>query len=127
MVLIDSATDLLAMESGGQYSGAQYEAIQPQLLHPEVFSDPWSDIYLQGAYEKRVQELEQFAQDKNYDYLSLEKGVRIQNKHNRTFKFMNTRCYLTSSIHTLKVEIFENFNLRGKSFSFSPKMYSKLL
>ena len=78
MVLIDSATDLLAMESGGQYSGAQYEAIQPQLLHPEVFSDPWSDIYLQGAYEKRVQELEQFAQDKNYDYLSLEKGVRIQ-------------------------------------------------
>ena len=80
MVLIDSATDLLAMESGGQYSGAQYEAIQPQVLHPEVFSDPWSDIYLQGAYEKRVQELEQFAQDKNYDYLSLEKGVRIQNK-----------------------------------------------
>ena len=78
MVLIDSATDLLAMESGGQYSGAQYEAIQPQLLQPEVFSDPWSDIYLQGAYEKRVQELEQFAQDKNYDYLSLEKGVRIQ-------------------------------------------------
>ena len=90
MVLIDSATDLLAMESGGQYSGAQYEAIQPQLLQPEVFSDPWSDIYLQGAYEKRVQELEQFAQDKNYDYLSLEKGVRIQT---HTGFFFIQSCY----------------------------------
>ena len=89
MVLIDSATDLLAMESGGQYSGAQYEAIQPQVLHPEVFSDPWSDIYLQGAYEKRVQELEQFAQDKNYDYLSLEKGVRIQNKMDKIFSLIH--------------------------------------
>ena len=30
-----------------------------------------------GAYEKRVQDLEQFAQDKNYDYLSVERDVSI--------------------------------------------------
>jgi len=29
-----------------------------------------------GAYEKRVQDLEQFAQDKNYDYLSVERDDR---------------------------------------------------
>ena len=26
----------------------------------------WQDIYLRGAYEKRVEDLEKFAQDKNF-------------------------------------------------------------
>ena len=69
MVIIDSATDLIAMESGG--SRSQIEPNRTPYWRPEE-SDPWSDIYLKGAYEKRVQDLEQFAQDKNYDYLSIQ-------------------------------------------------------
>ena len=66
MVLIDSPTDLMATASGQR----------PQ-FEDDFRSDyrPWNNIYLRGAYEKRVQDLEQFAREKTLDYFSSSKEV----------------------------------------------------
>jgi hypothetical protein len=64
MVLIDSPIDLMATASRDQPVQA---GVRPTILDTTGY-DPWRDIYLQGVYEKRVQQLEQFAKEKSFDY-----------------------------------------------------------
>lgn len=88
MVLIDSPTDLMATASRhfpassdstsfqnwetdyDYYDGRDYQD-EPRLS--------LSDLYLKGAYEKRVQDLEAFAKDKNFwaSYNGLQKKVEF--------------------------------------------------
>ena len=68
MVLIDSPTDLLAMESSPSSNTGYY-------FGNYDYEDPWNpDMYLQGAFEKRVADLELFAKNKNLDYLAYEEN-----------------------------------------------------
>ena len=89
MVLIDSPTDLIAtasrqipgqldmkMERFGLAAASPTlatAAAQDRRREQALFSSndydylsSWQDIYLRGAYEKRVEDLEKFAQDKNF-------------------------------------------------------------
>ena len=59
MVLIDSASDLMATASGQNYPKME------NLDYYDYYSD-LRDVYLRGAYEKRVKDLETFAKDKNF-------------------------------------------------------------
>jgi len=78
MVLIDSPTDLIAtasrqipqldmkMERFGLAATGE-EPEQTQLSSNDYdYLSSWQDIYLRGAYEKRVEDLEKFAKDKNF-------------------------------------------------------------
>ena len=69
MVLIDSPTDLLAMESTPE-SFYNYDYQEAQ--------DPWKEMYLQGAFEKRVADLELFARNKNLDYMAYQEEPAIE-------------------------------------------------
>ena len=63
MVLIDSSTDLMATASRAN----------PTNYYQDYYAtneDSWLNNYLEGAYVKRVQDLEQFARDKTLDYLA---------------------------------------------------------
>jgi len=81
MVLIDSPTDLIAtasrqtpkMDTMMERFGSPYEEPSGIVGQQTQFSSndydyqsSWQDIYLKGAYEKRVEDLEKFAQDKNF-------------------------------------------------------------
>jgi len=82
MVLIDSPTDLIAtasrqtpkMDTMMERFGSPYEEEPSGILGQQTqfssndydYQSSWQDIYLKGAYEKRVEDLEKFAQDKNY-------------------------------------------------------------
>jgi len=84
MVLIDSPTDLIATASRhipGQLDmkmerfglAAPASPTRQDEREQGLFSSndydylsSWQDIYLRGAYEKRVEDLEKFAQDKNF-------------------------------------------------------------
>jgi len=78
MVLIDSPTDLIATASrqipqldmkmerfGLAATGEEPEQTQFSSNDYDYLSS-WQDIYLRGAYEKRVEDLEKFAKDKNF-------------------------------------------------------------
>ena len=68
MVLIDSSTDLMATASRAN----------PTSYYQDYYAtneDSWLNNYLEGAYVKRVQDLEQFARDKTLDYLASEPKV----------------------------------------------------
>ena len=68
MVLIDSSTDLMATASRQHPIYLDYA--EAPLKNDDVYDiDNFStlkDIYLNRAYEKRVQDLEDFARDKNF-------------------------------------------------------------
>jgi len=79
MVLIDSPTDLIAtasrqipqldmkMERFGLAATGEEPEQQTQFSSNDYdYLSSWQDIYLRGAYEKRVEDLEKFAQDKNF-------------------------------------------------------------
>jgi len=79
MVLIDSPTDLIAtasrqipqldmkMERFGLAASGEEPEQQTQFSSNDYdYLSSWQDIYLRGAYEKRVEDLEKFAQDKNF-------------------------------------------------------------
>ena len=64
MVLIDSATDLMATAS--RAAPNYYED------YYSTNENSWLNNYLEGAYAKRVQDLEQFAKDKTLDFIASE-------------------------------------------------------
>ncbi len=72
MVLIDSATDLMATASRDHHVASRLpvgDRTGSEDAHGVTRNyDPWRDIYLQGAYQKRFKDLEQFAKEKTDDY-----------------------------------------------------------
>ena len=74
MVLIDSSTDLMATASRNAPTNYNQD-------YYATNEDSWLNNYLEGAYVKRVQDLEQFARDKTLDYLASEPEVVEPEEH----------------------------------------------
>jgi len=82
MVLIDSPTDLIAtasrqtpkMDTMMERFGSPYEEPSAGILGQQTqfssndydYQSSWQDVYLKGAYDQRVEDLEKFAQEKNF-------------------------------------------------------------
>ena len=74
--LIDSDVDLMATASGVSTVNSgiprQYEEFY------STSENSWLNNYLEGAYAKRVQDLEQFARDKTLDFIAKNPEVSLK-------------------------------------------------